>query len=177
MSFPKLVVLEGPDRCGKTTLAKYLARQANAVFLHQTYLGKDAHCGATCEKYHDNILDNVDVNIYQLNKKVILDRHWISEMIYGRVMGRDISGFDWKKKHERIKDMGGIYIICSSSCAVARMVEEKKDEYTIAQFAKIELAYANIADAFGMDGFFKYDLEKHGHNLDAVYTFLCGVQS
>lgn len=170
MSFPRLLILEGPDRTGKTSLGKYLARVTGAVFLHQTYLGQNDHRGVTCEVYHDNVLENVETNL-ELGKTVILDRHWPSEMIYGMVMGRNISGFDWSRKHERIRKMGGVYIICESVECIQRFKDENKSERTLEQFMSIVHQYEQFEDIFGIDTL-RYDLESMGHDLAAFHQLL-----
>ena len=67
-----IIVLEGPDGCGKTTLAREFVKQLNAKYLHMTYRFKDK-----IDSYHQAALS------YAVKKRpVVLDRWWPSEALY-----------------------------------------------------------------------------------------------
>ena len=78
MSKP-ILVFEGCDGAGKTTLARMTARRLNAVYTHHgTYTGLDA--GHLMTVYSTSMLPALcDA------APVVLDRAWHSEPIYGRV--------------------------------------------------------------------------------------------
>lgn len=73
-----IIIIEGADACGKTTLAKRLAFDYNGIIFHQTYRFKNK-----IPLYHLAILRKA----LKLSKKklVILDRLHISEYIYGKI--------------------------------------------------------------------------------------------
>lgn len=73
-----IIILEGPDSCGKTTLAKRLANDYNGIIFHQTYRFKNK-----IPIYHLAVLRKA----LKLSKEklVILDRLHISEYIYGKI--------------------------------------------------------------------------------------------
>lgn len=77
MLYP-IIVLEGADCSGKTTLAKRMVQKWDASYLHATYRWPD--CMFT---YHAAILERA----LKLAKKgpVIIDRWWPSELIYSDV--------------------------------------------------------------------------------------------
>lgn len=108
----KLIILEGPDCCGKSQLAQDMTR---------FYRGMLFHCTASptlfpaLPDYHNNIMDNVDMNI-ALGNTVILDRFWPSEMVYGINMLRPMSGYEQVADHllERTKKHDVIYVFCFS---------------------------------------------------------------
>lgn len=75
-----LIVLEGPDGTGKTTLANYLIEKYNAVYIHRTW-SKDLE-----QEMQSYILRSIHAAIeLAQNEVVILDRSWISEFIYSDV--------------------------------------------------------------------------------------------
>lgn len=76
MSFP-VIVLEGPDCAGKSTLAEFLHLQWGAKAMHQSYRFKDR-----MPQYHTAVLERV----LKARQKgpVIVDRWWPSEAIYAQ---------------------------------------------------------------------------------------------
>jgi len=73
-----IIIIEGSDASGKTTLAQRLANEYNGIIIHQTYRFKNK-----IPIFHAAILRKA----LKLSKKqlVILDRLHISEYIYGKV--------------------------------------------------------------------------------------------
>lgn len=85
-----IVILDGPDAAGKTTLAERLIEmnQGNGIILHATYRFKDK-----IPTYHGVLLRKA----IKLSKKtlVIIDRLHISEYIYAKVF-RDGTKWPWQ---------------------------------------------------------------------------------
>ncbi len=108
----KLIILEGPDCCGKSTLSHNLSRFYRGTIFHCTASGK---LFPALEDYHNNIMDNVDTNI-ELGNTVILDRFWPSEMAYGVKMFRPHSNYaeTADKLLQRTLIHKPIYIFCFS---------------------------------------------------------------
>ena len=73
-----IIIIEGSDASGKTTLANKLLRKYNGIIFHQTYRFKNK-----IPIYHMAILRKA----LKLSKTrlIILDRLHISEYIYGKV--------------------------------------------------------------------------------------------
>ncbi len=71
-----IVLLEGADSSGKSTLARYLVVKHGAKYIHST-VRKDVW------RFHVGAL-RLAIRCSQ-DRLVVLDRHWISELAYGRV--------------------------------------------------------------------------------------------
>jgi thymidylate kinase len=71
-----LIIIEGPDGAGKTTLAESLSEMLNARIVH---FGTDKESKTLINKYTEIMLSSQ-------NENLIIDRLWISEMIYSKVM-------------------------------------------------------------------------------------------
>jgi hypothetical protein len=78
MSVTGLVILEGPDGAGKTTLAQSLAEQFGGIYVHRTY-------SPTMDiwEHHAEAYQIAQARAHE--QLVIVDRLWPSELIYGRV--------------------------------------------------------------------------------------------
>ena len=74
-----VILIEGPDCSGKTTLANYLIKKYNAYYIHMR-LYKDVW------KYHLAALRLAAKKAE--NQLVIIDRHWISECAYAEIYRR-----------------------------------------------------------------------------------------
>ena len=71
-----IVILEGADMTGKTSLANHLIRNFGAKYLHMTYrfAGKEF-------AYHTAVLKKA-LQLSRRGHMVVLDRCWMSESIY-----------------------------------------------------------------------------------------------
>ena len=79
--YPKgIILLEGPDTGGKTTLANRLAEKYNGWIMHATW---DKDKDGEMDFYLNSQLSAaIDLAEHQL---VILDRHWMSPLVYSKV--------------------------------------------------------------------------------------------
>lgn len=101
-----LIILEGPDCCGKTTLAKRLISKYHGAYIHCGYSK-----GLDVWKYHTDVLDKA-VKLYK-KKLVCIDRHWPSEMVYGQTFRKgSAKDYDAKQLDQRIQKMAGLYVWC-----------------------------------------------------------------
>ena len=94
-----IIILEGPDGGGKTTLAKELAELAGFEYQHQgPYDGEDTVVAQTLRK------------IYNAPRPVVFDRLHVGERIYGPVLRkRDLLGSTGQRAVERV--LGGMRTI------------------------------------------------------------------
>ena len=77
-----LVVLEGPEKAGKTTLG---------MKLFDSFQGKKSYIHHVAG---DSTIKNVDAELDMIGNKAIehltvVDRWWLSELVYGPLMGRE----------------------------------------------------------------------------------------
>lgn len=80
-----IIVIEGPDGSGKTTLANKIAQQTKYPIIHMTQ--------PKSEEERDNMFADY-ANIIRTHKNLILDRCWYSEMVYGPIK-RDRSAISY----------------------------------------------------------------------------------
>ena len=97
-----IIILEGPDGSGKTTLANTIHRQTGYQLLHRSHK-TDANATSLFDEY---------AQVIKSGKNVIMDRSWYSEMVYGPVM-RKSSAITYPQMYEleRLAAKNGAIII------------------------------------------------------------------
>lgn len=166
----RLYILEGPDCCGKTTLAKAFAwGRPRTAYFHST--ASPALFPALMD-YHQNILDNVKVNL-ENGLDVILDRFWPSEYVYGLNMFRPHSGYNPTQFQKQVTELGGLYVFCFSSTGLKEYKKGHQDpahslndeQYrTIYNYYK--MCYEQLK-AVAPSSVVLYDLQHDGGNVKA----------
>lgn len=107
MSPRGIIVVEGGDCAGKTTLARHLVERYGARYLHST-VRKDIwrwHSGAL--RLAARLADS---------QLVVLDRHWLSEQVYGQVF-RGAPGYDLGARclDRVLQRFGAVTVLCVPS--------------------------------------------------------------
>lgn len=169
---PKLIILEGPDGAGKTTLARALAKHWDAMVFH---------CTATkalipaMRDYQQNVLENVIENI-NLGRTVILDRFWPSEMIYGGVLRpTNPHGFSWQELERECHKLDAFYVVCNCESAIARhkVSKDPAHPYEDSVYDKIHREYVAFWQASKhLPMFLNYDLDSMGHDLPSFANLI-----
>lgn len=121
-----IIILEGPDGAGKTTLGREIVRQTDGLYMHLTLKSKmwryqtAALRWAVRESQH---------------RLVVVDRHWITELIYGKVY-RNHSHFPIAARamHRTWLRFGALYVLCCPPPdyvveTVRRLKGERKEMY------------------------------------------------
>jgi thymidylate kinase len=139
----RLIILEGIDCTGKTTLAAAIAKQLNAVRLKCT-ASPDLFIGL--QDYHKNMLHNAKLNLE--NSVVVMDRFWPSEVAYGAVMRPNLP-YDNSVIEKAVLELDHVYVLCTDTDAGERYFNEvNRDDpahkLTPEQFDKIEHNYIQI---------------------------------
>lgn len=79
-----LVLLEGPDGAGKTTLAEHLVKHYGAIYIHSTWSPELEL------RMEDYMLQTLEMAKSVSQKRlVVLDRHFLSEIVYSAVFRAD----------------------------------------------------------------------------------------
>lgn len=153
-----LIILEGPDQSGKTTLAKQFVRHG-VCYMHCINLPNEF-----LTKYHDGVLQDACISA-QYNI-VVLDRHWPSRLIYqNNLESRRHADFilnDYKIKP--------IYIFClTDKCLELHKKNKDPDHpYHDVEFKRVYREYGALYLAMKSkypDHVELFDMEKHG-----IYT-------
>ena len=116
-----IIILEGPDGSGKTTLAQQLSRQTGYAIEHRSKPETPEEKARMIGEY---------LQLAKSSRNVILDRCWYSEMVYGKVM-RDQAYIDYPQMYEleRMLAKGGAIIIyCTGPKAALWMRATRRGE-------------------------------------------------
>lgn len=116
-----IIIIEGPDGAGKTTLANKLSEQTGYPILHRTKPKSEEEKQVMMGEY---------LQIVKTGRNVIFDRCWYSEMVYGPVM-RDRSVIDYPQMYaleKRLAKQGALIIYCTDSVAALWMRSQKRGE-------------------------------------------------
>lgn len=142
-----LIVLEGADSSGKTTLAKKLMEgEPGAIYMHGLpwvgWIGEahEAMMSAAVRHVGDGGL-------------VVVDRHWVSEYVYGPVF-RGFVGYDdgVAARFDRVTRAIGVYVLCVPSDAAKherRFQRERPDKRDMFDsMVVISEAYRRLAHGY-----------------------------
>lgn len=101
-----IIIIEGPDGSGKTTLAENLSKQTGYPVVHRSQPKSEEEKRQMYQSY---------VDIIDTGKNVIFDRCWYSEMVYGPVM-RDASVITYPAMYaieQKLAKHGALIIYCT----------------------------------------------------------------
>lgn len=141
-----LILLDGPDCAGKTTLAKKIKevaeRGGHKAVIH--HLGKPVE--GECWKEHSEALIKYITEAFVFNTVVIADRHFMSESIYG-VIYRAASEYPYSMRFvdmllERIR---AVRVIC---CPPVEQVVKIHSEMKKVRYEEYDSGMDKIAQAY-----------------------------
>lgn len=172
-----IVIVEGPDHCGKTTLCNYLIRKHNAMYLHATYPIPNGDVFA----YHLNLLMKA-IRVSQ-NRLVLIDRLWPSEVVYGNIYRKGVSMPGYQVLIDRlVRKHAGIYIFCLFSRSnnsnkkyveilrKANKMNAQRDLY-VEHGKQVYKSYVNLFNVMWSPrrtDLFRYDYMEDGEDLEEV---------
>lgn len=118
-----IIIIEGPDGSGKTTLAEKLSRQTKYPILHRTQPKTEEEKKLMMGEYLQTI---------RSGKNMIFDRCWYSEMAYGPVM-RDASVISYPEMYEleeQLAKWGAIIIYATGpKAALWQRCQKRGEDY------------------------------------------------
>jgi thymidylate kinase len=167
-----IIVLDGPDGTGKTTLAKELVRKYDARYIHLTYRWKN-----NMFEYNVAAVDYA-ARLAEQGHLVIIDRLWMSDNIYDTVFrGRVISPHLGRYVERLILKYSGIYVIClpESSRDYLNHFNELKSS-RIEMYDSMEAIYQGYSQMWDKvtrerwPHAFRYDMFTDGQNLPEYAT-------
>lgn len=165
----KLIIIEGPDECGKTTLATGLCRILDCTYVHCT---ASPNLFQGLEDYHNAMVEMVRRNRFiNPNASFIFDRFWPSEVAYGLRLLRRESKYEWKEIENQLAEAGAIYIWCFSSKGWSRYQEGHTDPAHALTQVEYRQIYQNYNEIRGEmmklrpDRHALYEIEQDGENL------------
>ena len=154
----QIIIIDGPDAVGKTTLAKELMKRVpNTKYLHLIYRWKDK-----IFDYHTAAMKLAGK--WAMTHNVIIDRWWPTEACYASVY-RNTSAWPLQGRfHERLSlKYGAVYVIClPDRDTITRHHEMKKIRHEM---------YDNIEDLCNLYTKFYYGDFKHkdkGNYIDQL---------
>ena len=132
-----IIIIEGADGSGKTTLANLLSKQTGYPVVHRSQPKTEEEKQQMRQMYVDTI---------NTGRNMIFDRCWYSEMAYGPVM-RDTSVISYPEMYlleEKLAKHGAIIIYCTDDPKTLWRRATKRGEDYITDFDTFESICANF---------------------------------
>jgi thymidylate kinase len=120
-----IIIIEGPDGSGKTTLANQLSKQTGYKIIHRVQPKTEEEKAIMMGEYLQTI---------RSGKNMIFDRCWYSEMVYGPVM-RDASVIGYPQMYDlerQLSKAGAMIIYCTDSkAALWSRCQDRGEDYIV----------------------------------------------
>lgn len=152
-----IIILEGPDCSGKTTLANELmSKYKNHAYIHNAV-------SDDIEQLHINAIASAFV--LSDDFVVIIDRLHLSEQIYGTIFRNKVA-YDTAKIDDKLNSMSNIYkVLCLTD--KKSTLEKHKERKNIEMFDNI----SKVWDAYSkVKGWKKYNWKKDKFNLEDYHA-------
>lgn len=136
-----IIIIEGIDGAGKTTLAEQISKQTGYTIVHRSKPNDEAEKLRMMGEY---------LQLVRSSRNIILDRCWYSEMAYGPVM-RDKSYISFPQMYELEKQLakhGAIIIYCTGPKAALWMRCTKRGEAYIIDRDRFNEIYDKYEELF-----------------------------
>jgi thymidylate kinase len=178
-----IIILEGSDATGKSTLQDHFVKHYGAYPIHLTY---PAPNGLTMWEYQTReMMHAISMSATRL---VVVDRHWISEKLYAKVFR---GGSPWpqmgRMMHRVWMKHSTVYVLClpaSIELGVKRHNEnlDEKHPYPDDKFKELLQAYLDFAASVTYSPFYQqYRIEIEGQHMDffaaQVLDKMCQLQA
>lgn len=160
MTINPIIILEGPDCSGKTTLANELmSKYKNHVYIHNAVSDDIEHLHTTAISC---------AMALSLDFVVIIDRLHLSEQIYGTIFRQRVA-YDVELFDNKLNSLSNVYkVLClTDKKSTLEKHKERKDKEMFDNISKVWDAYSKIK------GWKKYNWKKDKFNLED-YHVKCG---
>lgn len=136
-----IIIIEGPDFSGKSTLARHLS-SLGYFYLHSSY--------ESLRSWRRTFSANI-------GKPMVLDRCWISERVYGPVLRPNGDPNSWVQDRILVDRHDPIYIFCHRPFEASFEAQKKDTDHPYGKraFKKIHAAYGQLFNEFTGDAFLK----------------------
>jgi thymidylate kinase len=164
-----IIITDGPDACGKTTLQKAIVEKYGAISKHLTW---NEELNKRMFDYQlDELLEAIDLSTDNL---VVIDRHWISEMIYAKVFR---GGSPWPRMPYVMDALcrfnGALYILCMPG-TIEGTVERHRENidsnhpYSDEKFRELLHEYEDFYRKTGSQriDMIRYTIERNGNDME-----------
>lgn len=175
MTYP-VIIIEGADCSGKTTLGEFITKEWGATYIHATY------------RFPKQMLDYhtaLAIKVLKLSQigPVVLDRWWPSELIYADVFR---GGSKWPMTREILDPVarryGWVYVGCIPQ---DREWHKRTFDERAASGGEMYTKNDEVAEQYrlwdesmvGRIDYMRYDVGVHGKNMDwysEMLLNLCG---
>tara|TARA_R100001015_G_C4621020_1_gene178127 strand:+ start:177 stop:740 length:564 start_codon:yes stop_codon:yes gene_type:complete len=171
----KILIFEGPDGVGKTTLINYIKERHRNPFYMHLRVHKNMKLWHTASA-------RLAIKKQLEGKLVLIDRHWPSEQCYSYIRSKGPS-YNPRELYNRLKDRGAKYVWCIPE-DTARVKENHRtnreqrheeyhdidnviDDYYFSWFGKCKRNnFLNtLSPLRDRNDFIRYDLFRDGHKL------------
>jgi len=162
----RLFILEGVDSTGKSTLARTMSLELQAVYLHASG-HRDIH--QCMYQHHRNLLEIAEENLSH-GMNVVLDRHWPSERAYGSMLRPELQDkYDFEQMQTDVFRLRGTYIwCCRPNYDLYKVSHEAHDRVSFKHLNSQQYyaIHANYGTVFERTEHVKYDVASDGLDLE-----------
>lgn len=144
-----MVIVEGLDKCGKTTLVNYLIKNLDNAFVMKNGFRPNSNNTEEREKIL-YIYEKLFIN-YMLNFKndvLIMDRYFISELVYGTKRGYNALETKGMKYFlnmvQKRKDIILIYCRTDYDNIKKKFIEDREEYVEIKEIKKLDKLYQKV---------------------------------
>lgn len=166
---PELIIVEGPDCSGKTTLIDNIRRKHDVVVHNGVYQSPDAAYTAYRKQLRDflNMWKEVDL---PENSRLILDRSILSQAVYGPIMRNEqFDALQYSLFQNILKEFNYRIVICLPPFGriVIPWAKRVEKEY-VDDFEKMCLVYAayeSLISELDIEGVLFYDYTQNEQEI------------
>jgi GTPase SAR1 family protein len=173
----KILIFEGPDGVGKTTLINYFKKKVQKPFYMHLRVHKNMLLWHTASA-------RLAIRKQMEGKTVLIDRHWPSEQFYSYIRSKGPS-YNPRYLYNKLKERGAKYIWCipedktqvKENHRINRTKREEEywdidqviDGYYHAWYTRLESKnfICSLSPLKERADFIRYDYYKDGHKMDA----------